>query len=285
MPGASSSGGTCSLGATNGLVHVETNGPSPGGTTTRSYELFVPPRLNETGPVPLLLSLHGLGGTGKIQNGATHWSDFATEQAAAGAPFVLALPSGIEALWAWGAEDSYDVRFLFGLIATLEASGCIDRSQVFIDGWSAGAYMAQRMACATGDPQVPGSDVGLDAIAAYAGGSPEAAHASCGVDGKPAAPVRVLMSQGLADQVVDPKAKGFAGFSAWADRYLCEPPAFPLDQAQQLQGCRDGAAVAWWPIEGQGHIVWSCPSQPEWHNRGIWDFLTKQLPPTDTTCA
>jgi len=43
--------------------------------------------------------------------------------------------------------------------------------------------------------------------------------------------------------------------------------------------------VAWWPIEGQGHIIWSCRGDPEWHNRGIWAFLTQSAVPTDTTCA
>jgi polyhydroxybutyrate depolymerase len=281
--GVSSSSG-CTLRPTGSLTRVTVAGPGPGGSTTRTYELYVPEGIGTQSRVPLLVSLHGLGASGTIQNAITHWSAFDNTQAAAGTPFILVLPDGLGTLWFWGAEGSYDVRFIFDVIARLEATGCVDPSQVYLDGWSEGAYMAQRMACAAGDPAVDPAGVVLAGVAAYAGGNP-ALPGPCGPHGHPVQAVPILMSQGLADRLVDPARLGYPGFAAWAPRYGCQAPSDSFQTPQQLQGCRGSTAVDWWPIEGFGHVVWSCPADPTWHNRGIWAFLTRRIAPTDTTCT
>ena len=264
----------CTLAATGGLEQVTILAPGPLGTMPRTYELHVPAGAGATGPVPLLVSLHGLGATGGIQDALTGWSAFADDRARAGAPFIAAFPDGVGTLWLWGLQDSYDVTFLFDVIAGLRSSGCVDPSAIYVDGWSEGAYMAQRMACAAS-----GGGVTLAAVHSYAGGDP-ALPGPC----RPSREVPLLLSNGLDDVLIDPLRLGFPDFEAWGRRYSCEAPAAPYTAAQELGGCGDGTPVAWWPLSGLGHLSWSCPADRFWHNRGIWGFLTRRVAPADTVC-
>jgi polyhydroxybutyrate depolymerase len=233
--------------------------------------------------VPLLVSLHGLGSNGSIQNAITYWSSF-DEQVAASAPFVLVVPDGVSTLWLWGVEDSYDVRFIFDVIARVAAEGCIDRSRVYVDGWSEGAYMAQRMACASADPAVDPQGILVAAVHSYAGGDPAVIPALC----RPtpgSRPTSVLLSQGLDDSLVDAQRMGFPAFQSWASRYSCSAPSAAFTVTQWLSGCHAGAAVDWWPISGFTHFTWSCPADVYWHDRGVWAFFTTRRAPTSTTCS
>lgn len=278
--------GACTLSPTGGLTHLSITAPGPGGASTnRSYELYVPKSVGSASAVPLLVSLHGTGANGSTQGSLTHWSAFADAQAAAGSPFVAVFPDGTATLWLWGTESSYDVTFIFDVIAQVISTGCIDQSEVYLDGWSEGAYMAQRMACADGDPAIDDEGVVLAAVHSYAGGNPEVGRGTCGPGGRPARTIPVLLSQGLDDKVISPQKLGFPAFTAWGGRYSCSPAAAGLDTAQQLSGCATGAAVDWWPIQGQGHLEWSCQADPTWHNQGIWAFFTQGRAPVDSTCS
>ncbi|TMC02059.1 MAG: hypothetical protein E6J41_31145 [Chloroflexi bacterium] len=281
-PSPQPAGAGCSLSPSGGLARRSITERS----TARTYELHAPNGLAAGSRVPLLVSLHGLGAGAAIQDAATGWSSFADRQAAAGAPFVLALPDGLATLWYWGAEDSGDVRFVFDVIADVEASGCVDPARIYVDGWSEGAFMAQRMACASGDPAVDPRGAVIAAVHGYAGGDPGIAlPRSCQPQKRKAPAPAILLSQGLDDTLVDPRKLGFPALAAWGTRYACRPAAAPYSRAQELGGCSAGGPVAWWPIDGFGHLEWSCPADPTWHNRGVWQFLTKRTAPTATTCS
>ena len=155
--GRGSSGGTteikpgtaghCTLAATGGLRQVKIEAPGPGGPrTARTFELYVPRGVGTTSAVPLLVSLHGTGASGAIQSAATQWSSFDDAQAASGKRFIAVFPDGISTLWLWGTEGSYDVVFVFKVIAEVQRSGCVDPSSIYVDGWSEGAYTATRAA-------------------------------------------------------------------------------------------------------------------------------------------
>jgi polyhydroxybutyrate depolymerase len=262
----------CTLAPTGGLDRVSIQAPGPVGTMERTYQLHVPAGAGAHGPVPLLLSLHGLGASGATMDAITGWSAFADAQAKAGAPFIVALPDALNTAWVWGIE-SYDVSFLFDVIASLRGSGCVDDAAVYIDGWSAGGYMAQRMAC-VGE----GQGVTLAAVHSYAGGDP-ALPGPC----LPSRTIPVLLSNGLDDQLITPQRVGFPAFEAWGRRYSCQPPAAPYTAAQHLDGCTGGAAVAWWPLAGLPHVEWSCRDRFS-HNRGVWDFLRRRVSPTESVC-
>ena len=256
-------GASCRPSGTSGLRTVT--------IASRTYHLYVPAGIDRQ--VPLLVSLHGTGANGTIQAAATRWTDVADAD-----HFIAVFPDGLNTLWFWGVERSYAVDFIFQVIADVRATGCVDMSRVFIDGWSEGSYMAQRMACANGDPDVSSLGITIAAIHGYAGGNP--GDPTC-----PASkPTRVLLFQGLDDRLIDPQKLGYPAFTAWARRYRCASAPSELKTPHHLTGCVAGADVAWWPIAAQGHLDWSCTADPTWHDRGVWDFFTAKRAPESTTC-
>jgi poly(3-hydroxybutyrate) depolymerase len=272
-------GGGCTLTATNGLKTVTVAAPGPGGPQSRrTYELYVPAIVDRSSRLPLVVSLHGTGATGAVQASLTHWTSFSESLAQSGGSFIVAFPDGAATLWLWGTETSYDVKFIFDVVKSLEDTGCVQPSAVYVDGWSEGAYMAQRMACASPDA----AGIAFAAIHGYAGGNPQVAGTACDHP----APTHILLSQGLDDRIIDPQKVGFAGFTAWIPRYRCYgTPDGPFTEEQRLSDCIPNALVVWWPIEHQGHLEWSCTSDATWHTRGIWRFFRSNEIPAGSTCS
>ena len=284
--GAMAAPGACNLAPTGALVQRTLVAPGPSSATmARTFQLYVPRGVAAGSSVPLLISLHGLGANGPVQNAVTHWSSFDDQLATAGSPFILALPEGVQTLWFWGLGSSYDVRFVFDVIAQIRSSRCVDAAQIYVDGWSEGAYMAQRMACANEARAVDSKGIALAAVHGYAGGDPGVIAQSCRPGPSSAPAPSILLSQGLDDTLVNAQQTGFSAFQAWGMRYACRPPSGSFTAAQQLADCRRSTAVAWWPIDGFGHFTWSCAADLYWHNRGVWSFLTKGVAPTTTTCS
>ena len=273
----------CSLGPTGGLKKVTINAPGPGDrVTSRSYELYVPKLVTtKKGGVPLLVSLHGTGANGGVQAGLTQWTAMSDALITSDQAFISVFPDGAATLWFWGADQSYDVKFLFDVMAAVVATKCVDSSRIYVDGWSEGGFMAQRMACADGDPAVDKRGIVLAGVHSYAGGDPASTGGQCD------SPVhtRVLISQGLGDSVIDPQKIGFPAYQAWGRRYECAPSPAPITAAQSSLDCVPGTALTWWPIVGQGHLTWSCRADPQWQNRGVWAFFTQAAPPSTTQCT
>ena len=240
------------------------------------------PKLTATkrGGVALLVSLHGTGANGTVQAALTHWTEMSDTLVTSNDSYISVFPDGAATLWFWGTDQSYDVKFLFDVMAAVVATGCVDRSRIYVDGWSEGAFMAQRMACAGGDPDVDNRGIVLAGVHSYAGGDPASTGGRCDSPMR----TRVLLSQGLDDTTVDPQKAGFPAYEAWGRRYECSSSPAPLNAPQSYAGCVPGTALTWWPIAGQGHLTWSCPSDPEWHNRGVWAFFTQTAPPAQTSC-
>lgn len=273
---------TCRLTPTTGLKKITINAPGPGGkNVARTYELHVPTGVDASSKVPLLVSLHGTGASGSIQASVAHWAAFADTEAASGRPFISVFPDGLATLWLWGAENSYDAAFVFDVIQEMRLSSCVDATAIYVDGWSEGAYMAQRMACAAGDASLNPFSVAFAGVHGYAGGNPDVSGAGC----RNAPPTHVLLSQGLDDTLIDPQRMAFPAYIAWGMRYSCAAATEPLSAAQHMSGCSAGSSVAWWPISDQGHLVWSCTADPTWHNKGVWAYFTQGEAPAGTACG
>ena len=280
LPGATA--GVCTLTPTGGLKKITLNAPGPGAKdVARTYELYVPNGVDASSKAPLLVSLHGTGATGAIQASVTHWTAYSDRLAASGNPFIAVFPDGLATLWLWGAEKSYDAAFVFDVVQELRLSRCVDDAAIYVDGWSEGAYMAQRMACAAGDASLNPNGVAFAGVHGYAGGNPDVTGAGC----RNAPATHVLLSQGLDDTVIDPQRVAFPAYAAWGKRFSCAAAALPPASPQQMSGCTADATVAWWPIAGQGHLAWSCAADPTWHNQGVWAFFTQHEAPSDTTCG
>ncbi len=167
---------------------------------TREYYLYLPPDLAPG--APLVVVLHGRGGSAEGMARLT-----AFDAVAARHGFAVVYPQGIDAQWNYVAGipgyelAADDLGFLPALVEALVTAHDLDRTRVFVVGFSNGGFMAQRLACAARDVFAAFATV---AAAGYAG-LPEV----CG----PPAPVSVLMVHGTDDQVVP-----FGGLRADTER-------------------------------------------------------------------
>ena len=158
------------------------------GGLTRTYTVHVPPGRER--PTGLVINLHAAGATGPQQAALTHYDAVADAHG-----FVVAYPDGIDFSWADGRGASVpdrqgvdDVGFISALTSTLIAEHRIDPGRVYVTGLSAGAFMANRLACDRADLFV--------AVAPVAGTLGD------GVPCNPSRPVSVLAMHGTSDPIV-----------------------------------------------------------------------------------
>jgi polyhydroxybutyrate depolymerase len=232
------------------------------GGVSRAYLVHVPSGLER--PAGLVLNLHGAGMTGPEQAAATNYNAIADQYG-----FVVAYPDGIDLSWADGRGASTpdrqgvdDVGFLVSLIDRLAHDYGVDRGKVFVTGMSAGAFMAQRLACERADV--------VAAIAPVAGTLGVARPCA------PSQPVSVFEVHGTADSVVPFNGGtmlGRGGYSdivaapamaqRWRELDGCPAPVEDVVGAVHrytASGCANGTEVTFVQVDGGGH-TWLDSSQ------------------------
>ncbi len=227
------------------------------GGLQRSYFVHVPPGLEQ--PTGLVINLHGAGMTGPAQAAATNYNAIADQHG-----FVVVYPEGIDLSWADGRGASVpdrqgvdDVGFLVAVADRLTQDFGIDRGRVFATGMSAGAFMANRLACARADV--------FSAVASVAGTLGSTFGCS------PSQPVSVMTIHGTADSVVPFNGGPMVGRGGASDilsapalaqrwRELDGCPGQPVEDspAPSVQrfssfGCADGTEVSFIQIDGGAH--------------------------------
>jgi poly(3-hydroxybutyrate) depolymerase len=103
----------------------------------RVYWLFVPSSLSAERPAPILVAIHGSGGSGK--GILESWTDLAEREGV-----VLAAPDSTDAVhWASPQDGPLLLRDVVDAVA---AKYAIDRRRIYLFGQSAGAVFALQMA-------------------------------------------------------------------------------------------------------------------------------------------
>jgi polyhydroxybutyrate depolymerase len=126
----------------------------------RTFRLHVPAAL-PTGPVPLLVALHGGGGSGRRFEQQTGFDGLADRDG-----FLVAYPDGTGAGPAGGALRTWDagtccgpaardgvddVTFVRHLISFVQGTRPVDADRVYVVGHSNGGMLAYRVACELSD--------------------------------------------------------------------------------------------------------------------------------------
>ena len=118
---------------------------------SRNYILFVPSNIPQA-PMPMILTLHGGGGTAKGLQDYMRFNDWAEEEGV-----VVIYPDAVDKHWTIGATPSYggevpkvdDLGFIGALIDTAIAKYGVDSSRVFATGPSRGGmfsfYLASKI--------------------------------------------------------------------------------------------------------------------------------------------
>jgi polyhydroxybutyrate depolymerase len=242
-PGAAAT--SCDLARAAGVSSQQlTSGQRP-----RAYRLFVPPGYDGHTRLPLVLDLHGSGGSSA---GQARTSGF--ETLAGSERFIVATLDAEGARWNVPVQDGRpdDVAYVSDVIAHVATLACIDEARVYATGFSGGARMSSLLGCRLG--------ARLAAIAPVSG-----LRFSEPCTGRP---VPVLTFHGLADSQnpYDGHAEGRGAewlesvpdaLAGWArhngckgDVILDDPPG-PLS-TMRYDGC-DGAEVRMIRIDGLGH--------------------------------
>lgn len=226
----------------------------------RPVIVHVPSRYRAGTPTPLVLNMHGSGGSAAQQEVFTGMDATADRDR-----FVVAYPQGqipSGAGFEWhvpgvplfgggppppNAPD--DVAFLTGLVRELSDRYCIDQDKVFATGFSGGARMASQLAC--------------DASGVFAAVAPVSGlrlPSPC-----PASPVPVVSFHGTADPVDPYNGNGQAYWTysvptaarRWAARDRCGPtPRTTSSSGYSLEafnGCAAGVTVELYTLTSEGH--------------------------------
>ena len=184
----------------------------------REYLVHVP-RSYRGAPTPMLVALHGGGGSADFQADDSRYKLISKAEAAG---FIAVFPNGysrfpggILATWNAGAccgaaqkNDVDDVGFLREVIRRVERQARIDPRRVFMTGMSNGALMSWRMACEASD---------LVRGIAPVEGTDNTAHCA------PSRPVAVIEFHALDDDHVP--LNGGKGVSALTDTDFDSVPA------------------------------------------------------------
>ncbi len=226
----------------------------------RSYRVFVPQGLS--GSVPLVVMLHGGGGSGAHAEKVYGWDQLAAKEG-----FIVAYPSGLgAAVSAWNVEGGGDsdrnccgqsartgvddVGFVLNMVKTIQASLPIDADRVYAAGMSNGAILSYTLAC--------DSDV-FAAIGPTSG--------TMLVDCKNPNPVSVIAIHGMLDTSVPfdgSKGSGMAGIdgppiesviSTWRSIDSCAAPSSSTEGVvtTSIAQCANGRTVELITVADAGH--------------------------------
>jgi polyhydroxybutyrate depolymerase len=184
------------------------------------------PATARPGPLPLVVALHGIGGTGEGMRRLATFDAVAEREG-----FAVAYPDAVDKRWSYGrpinqpmptiaAGTVDDVGFIRVLIDDLVARNIADSKRVYVTGMSRGGLMAFTLACALADT--------LAAAAPLITGMSEYQRDDC----RPARPVPIMVIAGTNDF-----EQAYDGWLLPAGRLLSVPESMEFWRA--LHGCTE----------------------------------------------
>ncbi|MCA0454356.1 MAG: hypothetical protein LCI00_10315 [Chloroflexi bacterium] len=199
----------------------------PVGDLVRQYTVYVPESYFEAeAPVPLILALHGAGGTGQGMQAFSGLDAIADQEG-----LLVAYPDAISNAWNDGRGDGVseinDLGYLEHIIDSVAEKADIDRTRVYATGFSRGAMMAYRLIC-----NYPTQFAGIAAVAST---FPTYLISEC----QNAPPVPVMMVQGTDDPIIPwtgiPRGylSAMNSLRFWAQHNRCST-AGPIKEAVDL---------------------------------------------------
>lgn len=239
------------------------------GATTRKMMVYIPEDLPEN--APLLISLHGMNQDAPYQQKQTEWETLAKSE-----KFALVYPNSVGTTWDLTLDynSNGDLQFLNSIIEYMYANHGINKSRVYLSGFSMGGMMTYAAA-----------NTMADKFAAFA---PVSGFLLGGDDCKSSRPIAIIHHNGNADDVVTHTGvRGGPGIYdilvKWAKRNGCaETPThtkpYPADKPNQKSeqyrwaAGEAGVEVVLTLLDGKGHWHSNDPAGVHTSNE-IWAFV------------
>lgn len=237
----------------------------------RTYHVHMPPIFEQNEVLPLVIALHGGGGSGRKMTRFHNFTEHADRNG-----FIIVFPDGIKGHWNDGRgvakyrahrENIDDVGFISELIDVLIETYPIDHQRVYVTGASNGGLMTNRLGCELSHK--------ITAIAPVIASMAENISAQC----SPSRPMPVLIMNGTEDHLI-PWGGGYVRFGRkklgrilsvqatvdiWTTKNKCtSAPSITWEVDQDpndgtrtrktvYDQCRNGAQVALYEVQGGGH--------------------------------
>lgn len=219
------------------------------GSLSRTFVLHIPPTYDGNKPVPLLLDLHRMGGSGSSQLSSSPYPPITDPEGV-----VMAFPDGkkgpIGTDWNLGpccVANVDDVAFLEALVAEVEKTVCIDAGRVYATGATTGGGMVHYLACHAAGVFAAVAPSGFDLLQENVD------------DCRPSRPISVMSFRGTSESMV-PYAGGVSSvvpgmsvtllgaeetFETWAELDGCTGTPSPKDRngCSSYTACKNGVEV------------------------------------------
>ncbi|CAH0995870.1 hypothetical protein EMA8858_01998 [Emticicia aquatica] len=229
----------------------------------RTYRLNLPPTYYQNTNLPLVIAMHGGGGSADQCE-----SDYSLTQKANSENFVIVYPEGVQSngilrarTWNAGTCCDYaveknidDVHFISVLIDELLKNYKLNPKKVYLTGMSNGAILSYRLAC-----EIPNK---ITAIAAVSG--PMSLKDEC----KSLKPIPIMHLHSVLDQKV-PVNGGtgifgntfpavMSGLNSWSKINECKTPAKVIKddskyKLTQWLDCKNNAVITYYLTKDGGH--------------------------------
>jgi polyhydroxybutyrate depolymerase len=263
---------------------------APGGTErtlvvegqARSYLLYVPPGLDSSQPVPVVLGVHGYSSTPQRFRDVSGFNPIAEANG-----FLAVYPQGEGGDRSWNAggccggagyANLEDVDFVRQLLSDLKTIANLDPKRIYATGHSNGAMFVYRLACEMSDT--------FAAIAPVAGPlyyspcEPEEAVSVIHVHGA----IDTAVPYGGGQHPINPNLTYPSvpeTLAAWAKLDGCESRALVDDRGDIVHttysSCESDAAIELYVLRGLGH-TW--PQPEKWPaSQMIWEFFAAHPKP------
>ncbi len=175
----------------------------------RSFHARTPDGWDGKSPLPVLIHFHGWGRQGKLIMNHGRIAGATRKMGV-----LLLAPNGQGRSWNFWTADTDDVQFTNEMLDEAAKRWPIDRSKVFVSGYSYGSAMAWRYACA--EPSR------INTLLAVSGSTPDQ-------DEQCAGPVNVRHVHGTRDNVMDypfgPNGEVEGAVSLWRTMNVCNTSA------------------------------------------------------------
>jgi polyhydroxybutyrate depolymerase len=236
------------------------------GGVERCYYLYAPPDYDPAQALPVVISFHGFLSNPESHGLITGWHKLAAREG-----FLVVYPQGTEFPQRWESGPNWqaevdDVQFFRDLVTDLSEVAAVDLSRLYVNGFSNGGGMAQRIGCDAAEQ--------VAAIGSVAG-AVEPAQQAC----NRSRPLPAMVFHGTDDPVVlygggevqyrplllladvigaDPVFVGVNWVPRWAEANGCQPTPEALAPRGSVEGvrytgCQDGADVLLYTVGGAGH--------------------------------